>query len=261
MRRLIVSIVWLGIVLAVADCVATSNRNQEPPQARVDTPSFWNLTAFPGVPLERDAILELSVQSFALDVPCYRRAWAYSTETGKPNFPNPYASEKRCDIVPPIVAAFDRTLPTVFAVHASDDELVLLDSGGNPVLIGKRLRSSGLENREWSIESYFDGTSLLDTAGLFTPPLMPRISFIHGSLYGSPGCGGLVGRYSLRGPQVTIHAGYILDGFCYPRDIALSDRVREALDGERSMQRTGGGFELRDNQGQVRIILTPKGAE
>jgi heat shock protein HslJ len=148
-------------------------------------------------------------------------------------------------------------MPTVHAIRVSNDEISLADSEGRPVLTGRKLRASGLENRTWRIESYFDGTSLVRAVEEFSAPPAPHLAFVHGNLYGSPGCGGFIGFYSLRQSDVTIHAGSILAGYCPPQNIKRSDTVSDALSGERVIERAGDRLILRDSDGQTRIVLTP----
>jgi len=155
-------------------------------------------------------------------------------------------------------------MPTVSDVRVSGDELTMRDASGRLVLTGRRLISSEIENRDWKIEAYFDGPSVLFSRETFSRPNASTVTFIHGSLLGSPGCGGLVGSYNATGGQITIEAGAILAGSCLRRDgdravdeFALSRPVVAALSGVRTIEHNGEGFILRDDAGVAQIVLAP----
>ena len=86
-----------------------------------------------------------------------------------------------------------------------------------------------LEGRRWRIVSYDDGAGLVSPELTAQDPLAargtmmsipsPSIEFAAGKLRGSPGCGALVGSYTLSGNQLTIMgAGVIVGGWC-PRKL------------------------------------------
>jgi hypothetical protein len=259
------SIVSIIALFALAACSTTSSvASGTAPLG--NAPTFWILTSLTGAPAEHDAILHLEGQSLSLDVPCYRRSWAYSADTGR--LPRAWASIARCgETIPPVIALFDTVMPTVSDVRVSGDELTLRDASGRLVLSGHRLVSSGIENREWAIESYFDGHSVVSTRDIFNRPKAAIVTFIHGSLLGTPGCGGLSGNYNVTGRQITIeNAGAILAGSCLRRDEhgivdewPLNQPVLDALNGVRTIEPHAEGFVLRDSVGTIQVVLVPSG--
>jgi heat shock protein HslJ len=114
-----------------------------------------------------------------------------------------------------------------------------------------RITTNGLENRDWSIAQYSDGTPLVaagDTA---------RVSFMNGRLDGSPGCGALFGMYRPSGTRLTSRVSVILGGYCPDDVMRQSNAVVDALAGERFVEPQGDGIALRDERGTIRIILKP----
>jgi hypothetical protein len=173
-------------------------------------------------------------------------------------FTNPYGSEARCNReVPPIVESFDSTIPKAKVPQISGDMVSLLDADGQPLFVLKRLTATGLENRKWQISSFFDGTSLVSTRGKFTYPLVSHITFVHGGVHGSPGCGGFFGEYSVLGEHAKITASAFLGGYCPPGEFELSGTICGALSGDRIPEHDGERLVLRDPQGRIQIVLTP----
>jgi hypothetical protein len=252
---LAIGIVILAVLGAGAAAPATDGRQ---PLFGDDGLSFWTLASFADGPQDTDAIFHFEGQSLSLDVPCYRRSWAYRYEANVMSFANPWGSESRCNgEAPPIIASFDSTIPNVKVPQVNGDILSLLDGSGRALFVLKRLTATGLENRKWHISSFFDGTSLVSTSGKFTAPLVSYITFMHGSLQGSPGCGGFLGSYSLVGQRATIAAGAILAGLCPAGEFELGGAVCAALSGDRAIEQDGDRVVLRDPQGRIQIVLTP----
>jgi hypothetical protein len=262
--RVAVSAVAGAFLAAIAGIASASAQSREPPPWGDHGSSFWSVVSVRGSPDDDDAILHFEVQSLSLDVRCYRRSWAHDATAMR--FPNAYGSNARCGPEPPpLVEAFDRLMPTVSRVSAAKDELKLLDVDGNAVLAAERLRSSGLENRDWIVVEYFDGRSLVRTERRRFHPGSWPIVFMHGSLHGSPGCGALVGGYTMIGLRMTIEAGAILTGNCTIRDergVSI-DMFRagfplvEALNRVRSIKREDARFLLLDTNGRTQLVLAP----
>lgn len=247
------------VVLAISRVGATSPKPDESsPLFGDDGLSFWTLARSAEGPQDANAIFHFEGQSLSLDVPCYRRSWAYRYEAGVMTFANPWGSEARCNReVPPIVESFDSTIPKAKVPQISGDMMSLLDAGGRPLFVLKRLTATGLENRKWQISSFFDGTSLVSTRGKFTYPLVSHITFMHGSVLGSPGCGGFFGAYSVLGEHAKITASAFLGGLCPPGEFELSGTICDALSGDRILEHDGERLVLRDLQGRIQIVLTP----
>ncbi len=118
-----------------------------------------------------------------------------------------------------------------------------------------------LEDRQWAIESYNDGTSLVHWHDLFSRT--GWIRFTGGTVDGASACGGFVGTYRLVENEITIEAGVILAGSCLRQDgrqpvntWPLNEAVLNALNGTRTITREHNGLVLRDGAGQPQIFLT-----
>ena len=119
---------------------------QAPPFGHRDSASFWTLASPLGGLLDPEAILHFEGdQSLSFDIPCYRRSWAYLYDAGVMSFGNVYEWWPRCSGgVPPIVAAFDATIPKVTNAQVVEDTMTLCDAGGRPLLVLKHLTATGL---------------------------------------------------------------------------------------------------------------------
>ena len=121
-----------------------------------------------------------------------------------------------------------------------------------------------LENRQWNIVTYFDGTKLVvplrrmfGGEGRIEEVPWPDITFSNGAITGSPGCAGFLGGYMLSGNALKITASWILAGFCPPDGIAQNYAVGDALNAVHSWKWEGDQVELLDGDGRVRVALSP----
>jgi heat shock protein HslJ len=163
---------------------------------------------------------------------------------------------------------FERALAEARTFSVAGGRLTFKAPNGTPVMVLQRFDPTGLEYRQWRISSYFDGAAMAipdsdvpdfyssDRTAMIAWP-WPAITFSGGRLMGSPGCGGLDGGYKLSGDHVRITAGYDLAGFCMHDQFILADLVDKALTGERRVVHDGGKMLLKDNKGQVQIVLEP----
>lgn len=118
-----------------------------------------------------------------------------------------------------------------------------------------------LEDRQWVIASYNDGTSLVRWRDLFSHT--GWIRFAEGMVEGASACGAFVGTYRLVENEITLEVGVILAGTCIRRDgrrpantWPLNAPVLNALNGTRTIIREEDGLVLRDASGQPQIVLT-----
>jgi heat shock protein HslJ len=147
--------------------------------------------------------------------------------------------------------AFEANLPRISRYSVNGDILTFLDLRDRPVMALARITANGLENRDWSIAQYSDGTNLV------TPRENASIAFMNGRLDGSPGCGAMSGQYRLSGARLTVsYLWLLISGCCCTGDGQYRD-VLSALSGDRIIQREGDKVILQDDQGATRIILKP----
>jgi len=152
-----------------------------------------------------------------------------------------------------VLDSVEANLPRVADYIVKGDVLEFLDGHGQPLLALSRITATGLENREWSFDQYFDG------ANLVTAPREAWVTFINNSVGGMPGCCGLTDTYSLSGKRLQVAAGFCFSGGWCPAEyesptIAILKAFREELivelDGQRMI--------LRDRHGTVQIVLRPR---
>ncbi len=222
--------------------------------------SFWTVRAPSGEP----AILQVRRPDYVtVYVPCRAHSWTLDPTTR--HFSHSFY-EAACGAAQstPSSPVFDRLgaiIPTVRIMHVSGNELALIDDHGASVVTAMRLSSSTIENRQWTLESFFDGQSLRSTAAAFGPP--NPIIFVEGMIQGSPGCGALTGEYSLSADRIRMtDVGYFLAGVCFNRRnphaplFQFSDEIVDALNGERTIVRDGANrIRLLDNAGRTQVVL------
>jgi hypothetical protein len=94
---------------------------------------------------------------------------------------SPSRYRRRCDQG---AAPIEADLPRVAGYTVKGDVLELLDGHKYPVLALSRITPTGLENRAWSIDQYFDGAMLV------TAPPVTEITFMNGGVDGGSGVAG-----------------------------------------------------------------------
>jgi heat shock protein HslJ len=136
--------------------------------------------------------------------------------------------------------------------------LTLADKDRNAIIVLSPVRQKSIENRHWRIARYGgDGANLAGTEGLIEAKYPGNITFLNGQVYGSPGCGGLVGSYKVSGGQFASDIGFLLAGFCTPDQFAQDSLVMKALKSVRQIQRNGRNILLRDASGRAQLLLVP----
>jgi len=126
------------------------------------------------------------------------------------------------------------------------------------IVVLNSLKQEGIENRRWRIAKYRGaGTQQSDAEGLADATEPAEITFLHGRVQGSPGCGAWEGAYKVSGDRVTVQAGWVLAGFCYPAGFAQDHLVEDAFKGELRIEEKGDQIILRDLTGKARILLAP----
>jgi hypothetical protein len=113
------------------------------------------------------------------------------------------------------------------------DLLELLDGHKYPVLALSRITPTGLENRAWSIDQYFDGAMLV------TAPPVTQITFMNGGVDGGTGCCGLSGTYSLSGAHLQLPLACFYGGWCPAEYESHTDPILKALHGGRIVEPDG----------------------
>ena len=116
----------------------------------------------------------------------------------------------------------------------------------------------------WNIVSYHDGAAIVSPADVFGKPGWV-IFRDDGHLDGTPGCGSLVGDYSIGDGAITIRAGTFLTGSCFGlRDgnrVDLfndSTHVTDAFNRANTANAKGDELVLHAADGTVMATLAPR---
>lgn len=118
--------------------------------------------------------------------------------------------------------------------------------------------SEGIENRRWRIAKYRnDANDKKDDNGLVDTKFGAEITFLNGRVEGSPGCGAWGGTYELAGNQLTVVAGTVSNGRCYPEQSSESDLIENAFKGELRIEQRDGRVYLHENRGRAQVMLVP----
>jgi hypothetical protein len=150
-----------------------------------------------------------------------------------------------------VLHPIEADLPRVAGYTVKGDVLELLDGHKYPVLALSRITPTGLENRAWSIDQYFDGAMLV------TAPPVTEITFMNGGVDGGTGCCGLSGTYSLSGAHLPLSLACFSGGWCPTGYESHTDPILKALHGGRIVEPDGQRMILRDDGGSVQMVLRP----
>jgi hypothetical protein len=190
---------------------------------------------------------------------CLTAHYPVQSDKGTVTVSRPWSELRRCGTR--TAAAFGSALRRSKSADESSGTLTFHDREGVATARLVRFVPAGLEFRRWQITSYFDGSKMVAPTHIVRGQDWgwPRVTFAEGALEGSPGCGGLFGRYNLLGERIEIkNVGWILAGECLKELEAQNVPVCKALSGNRIARRSGAQFELLDDDGSVRVILSPE---
>jgi heat shock protein HslJ len=115
----------------------------------------------------------------------------------------------------------------------------------------------GIENHRWRIAKYrSDGTQKSNEQGLIDTTIPAKITLAKGEVYGSAGCGALVGTYTLFSKRlINIKADFVLAGLCSYEESAQNQLILTALKGDLRIDEKDDYFLLRDTSGKARVLL------
>jgi len=135
--------------------------------------------------------------------------------------------------------------------------------GTQPMARLRRFEPAGLEFRRWQVAEFaVDGRmvepdmSFREPGGAMGRLPPPSIVFEHGWLDGSPGCGGLLGKYRLEGASILISPHWVLAGMCSDSLERQNDVVLQDLAAARRIEADGRRMVLLDAAGQRLVVLT-----
>jgi heat shock protein HslJ len=153
---------------------------------------------------------------------------------------------------------FENSLHRISSYDLSQGSLTFLGNHQETLIILNSVRQQSIENRRWRVAKYRgDGNQHSDEEGLVDATEPAEITFLHGRVEGSPGCGGWVGTYKVSGDRVTVNAQWVLAGLCFPEGFAQDRLVENAFKGELLIEENGDHILLRDLSRKARILLVP----
>jgi heat shock protein HslJ len=249
------------VALFMTFAVATASAGEP---ALLDSPAFdrtfWTVVRVQDVPVDaaegREILANINRATLTFGSPCATRSFpitqkqldltlhpAWRKTGGRCN-----AGEERA------IELIETLMPAARRSTFDGINLLLADSDNRPLAQMVRFASKTVENRHWTIASYFDGKRL--TSLRLDRGASAEIAFIHGVVEGTPGCGALIGSYELRDQKLVINAGVLLRGHCPGGAFEQSKSVTEALNGDRFVEIAGHLAYLRDDRGSVRIVLS-----
>jgi hypothetical protein len=157
------------------------------------------LTEFPMT--SRTLLCEFSRHWIDLRAPCQYALYPFRYDAGSLRFHPAGGRETResshCPKSLPL-SAVETGLVRASRHALKDGGLTLLDDHDHPIMAFSRVIAAGLENREWSISEYWNGTALV------VAEHPAHIVFRNGGVDGLPACGALMGHYSLSGQHLKL---------------------------------------------------------
>jgi hypothetical protein len=214
--------------------------------------TFWRLDRLSGTSNDTSAIV-VHISKFAINVsaPCVARLYPVSYASGALKIEASTASRSCQGTKSPAMDTVEASLLKIAGYAMKADVLSFLDDQSHSVLTLSRITATGLENKEWSIDQYYNGVNLVPATA------DAHVTFMNNFIDGSPGCGALVGNYILSGTHLKTASGWFLGGYC-PGDFKpQNDGIVTALSGERTIERNDQRLVLRDAQGTIQVILKP----
>lgn len=155
-----------------------------------------------------------------------------------------------------VAKLFESILHKTSSYDVSHASVTFFGRDQQAMMVLNSLRQEGIENRRWRIAKFRgDAAQHDDEESLIEAPQPAEITFLHGRVEGSPGCGAWEGTYKVSGDHLTVQAGWVLAGFCYPAGFAQDRLVEAAFKGELRIEEKGDRVLLRDLTGNARILL------
>jgi len=259
---------WHSDVLLLADAKGSTQITLSPMQPGKDLSelqdSFWHLEElesshgdFSGVIVEigKGDISFSTVSYFAIYPFEYRLSGLEFSPTAPVAAWSNNKQSRRDRWVAHLLSA---TLRKTGSYDFSQGTLTFFGKNRQAIVVLNSLKQEGIENRRWRIAKYRgDESQQGDDEGLLDATEPAEITFLHGRVEGSPGCGAWEGTYKISRDRVTVQAGWVLAGFCYPAGFAQDHLVGNAFKGELLIEEKGDQIILRDLTGKARILLMP----
>jgi len=222
--------------------------------------TFWRLAKIDGISEGEDnAVVRITEGSIDFSHPCFYSSYPFHYDLGTFGVSPSWNSEEKCaGRNRPLSGSLEKELRRTRHFQSSGTTLTFLDDRDQSLISLIRLQPTGPENRKWRIASYFDGGHLVPADSFGS--IMPFVTFFGGYLDGSPGCGGFLGAYSLSGDRLKAGATWLLAGWCsgdLKKRFRQNDLITKSLNGDRHVALEGDRVVLRDDQGNLQLVLAP----
>jgi len=258
---------WLPDDLLLGDAKGLPQITLSPMQTGKDLSefqdSFWHMTKLEGTDSDlSEVIIEIANRDITFSTASYSASYPFRYSlSGLELFPAWYTTSSNNEQSrrnKPVAQLFPDALSKTSSYVFNQETLTFLDKEGQPIVVLKPLQLKGIENRRWRIAKYRGvGSKHADDEGLVDATESADITFMHGRVEGSPGCGGWVGTYRLSGDRLTVEAQWALAGLCYSAGLEQDRLVEDAFKGELQVEENGDHILLRDMTGKARILLVP----
>jgi len=223
--------------------------------------TFWRLSSLDGKDVESfDIVVWIAREQVSFSIPSSFASYPFRYElTGLRFFPawrkggdsktDPAGDQK-------IASAFETSLYRIASYRLEGEHLIFSDGKPSPFMVLSRLPKAGLEARRWRIARYRSEESGKDQSGLTDAKAYAEITFLHGRLYGTPGCGAWWGKYQLDHDMLTTKGGgVLLTGFCRGVGLDQSGSIGEDFGGPLRVEYHGDRVILRGLDGREAIEL------
>jgi heat shock protein HslJ len=257
---------WHSDALLLADANGSTQITISPMQRGKDLSefqdTFWRLTKLEGSVAEfSDVIIEIGKRDITLSTASYSASYPFRYNlSGLELFPAWHTASSNNDQWgdKPVAQLFPEALSKTSSYVFNQETLTFFNKVRQPVVVLKPLQLKGIENRRWRIAKYRgDGSKHADDEDLVDATESADITFMHGRVQGSPGCGGWIGTYRLSGDHLTVEAQWALAGLCYQAGLDQDRLVENAFKRDLRIEENGNHILLRDMTGKARILLVP----
>jgi heat shock protein HslJ len=223
--------------------------------------TYWGLEQIKALPGSwATAVINIGKRDITFSTPSCLFAFPFEYEMTSLKFYPAWerTSEKACGDDWQVVQSFESTLHSISSYSRGQGTITFFDKAHQPIMTLLASQPTTIEDRTWRIAKYLDPTAKsADKNSLTDAKSRATISFVNGRVAGSPGCGGWLGIYKLKGVQLALDAGSMLAGRCERDAQKQSDLVVTAFKGNLRIEPAGDDILLRDEKGQARIELAP----
>ena len=156
-----------------------------------------------------------------------------------------------------VAGAFEQALHRIASYQIKQNSLFFSAKERPSFLILGRIHPKSVEAHRWRIVEY-RGRPSGETDGLTTAKEFADVTFLHGRVIGSPGCGGWAGSYRLSHDTLSAKNNFVLAaGACSSEGSAEAEAVVKALNGDLHVEQEENRVLLRGSDGRVNLELAP----